>query len=905
MKIRFICFYPAKPGKDIFIVTIDKKEGNGSTPILLTYTNNNLWETEIVIDASTASTLKYSYYIKDDKTGDIVYDVNEIRSIKINPEKFKNLIIKDYFEDNSNEKRLWNSSVFSDILFNRSEVDSPKFRFPATGKKVLDFRIRFIPIDRNYTLGISGNIPELGMWNEDQALKLNSHNYPEWRAALNTLNVNQRIEYKYVIINSVTGKVKHWETGKNRIIDFDNNNKTCHCIINDNKIHFNDYLFRGAGVSIPVFSLKTKNSFGIGDFTDLKLFTDWAEKTRLKVIQILPVNDTTAHYSFLDSYPYNTISVFALNPVYLNIFKMGKLKSKKSRTKYELLQTKLNKKHHVDYSTVLKSKLEYVRQLFNEHKETIQKESSFAKFIANNRRWLQPYAAFCYLRDRYGTTDFHQWKEYSEFSKIKVSKLTNEKSEAYSEIMFWYFIQYHLDKQLTDAGNYARRKGVSLKGDLPIGVGRYSTETWSTPKLFHFDMQTGAPPDKFATNGQNWGFPTYNWPEMAKDSYKWWQTRLKKMAEYFDVYRIDHILGFFRIWEIPVDSTQGILGHFSPATPFTREELETAGIWVDYQRLCKPYIREHMLKTIFDGYADKVRKLYLNEIELNVYELKADFNTQRKIKNHFALGDEAKNHSQEDTFIISGLLRLASEIVLIPADKKHETFHPAVSMHSTYSYLELDSDQKSALDSLYINYYYNRHEEMWKQEALKKLPSMTNSTRMLVCGEDLGMIPSAVPEVMSDLNILSLEIERMPKDENVEFANPKDAPYLSVCTTSTHDTSTIRGWWEEDRAASQRYYNHQLGHQGEIPYFAEPWLCKDIINRHLLSPAMWTIFPLQDLLAMSGDIRSDKTQDEQINVPSNPKHYWKYRMHIFIEDLIDESDLNRTINLMVKNSGRW
>jgi 4-alpha-glucanotransferase len=391
---------------------------------------------------------------------------------------------------------------------------------------------------------------------------------------------------------------------------------------------------------------------------------------------------------------------------------------------------------------------------------------------------------------------------------------------------------------------------------------------------------------------------------MKKDGYKWWQSRLKKMAEYFDVYRIDHILGFFRIWEIPADSTQGILGHFSPAAPFTREELEIAGIWIDYQRLCKPYIREHMLKTIFDGYADKVRKLYLNEVELNVYELKADFNTQRKIKNHFANGDETKNISQEDTFIMSGLLQLTSEVVLIPADKQLETFHPAVSMHSTYSYMELDSDQKSALDSLYINYYYNRHEEMWKQEALKKLPSLTNSTKMLVCGEDLGMIPSAVPEVMSELNILSLEIERMPKNENVEFANPKDAPYLSVCTTSTHDTSTIRGWWEEDRAASQRYYNHQLGHQGEIPYFAEPWLCKDIINRHLLSPAMWAIFPLQDLLAINGEIRSNKTQDEQINIPSDPQHYWKYRMHIFIEDLIDASDLNRTINLMVKNSGR-
>ena len=901
MKIKLICFYSAHPGEDIFV---DKKEGNGNKPILLTYTNNNLWETEIEIDTPTVSTFKYTYFIKNKKSRTINYDTRGVRSIKINVKRFTYFIIKDFFEVDANERRLWDSSIFSDILFNRSDVKGNKFRFPATGERILDFRIRFIPIDKNYKLGISGNIPELGMWNEDKALIMNDHNYPDWRVTLNTKYLNQQIEYKYVIINSVTGKIKHWETGNNRIIDFDLHNKTCHYVINDSKIHFDSYLFRGAGVSIPVFSLKTKNSFGIGDFSDLKLFTDWAEKTRLKIVQILPVNDTTAHYSFLDSYPYNTISVFALNPVYLNIFKMGKLKSKKSRTKYELLQIKLNEKSYVDYTSVLKNKLEYARQLFNEHRNTIQKESRFAKFISKNSKWLQPYAAFCYLRDKYGTTDFHHWKEYSKFSKAKISKLTSDKSEAYSEIMFWYFIQYHLDKQLTDAGNYARNKGISLKGDLPIGVGRYSTETWSTPKLFHFNMQTGAPPDKFAVNGQNWGFPTYNWTEMAKDNYKWWQMRLKKMAEYFDAFRIDHILGFFRIWEIPVDSTQGILGHFSPAKPFTREELQTAGIWVDYQRLCKPYIREHLLNTIFDGYADKVRKLYLTETELNVYELKSEFNTQRKIKNYFANSNKSQNLSKEDTFIISGLLQLASEVVLIPADKQLETFHPAVSMHSTHSYMELDSEQKSALDKLYINYYYNRHEDMWKQEALKKLPTLANSTRMLVCGEDLGMIPSAVPKVMRELNILSLEIERMPKDENVEFANPKDTPYLSVCTTSTHDTSTIRGWWEEDRAASQRYYNHQLGHQGEIPYFAEPWLCKDIINRHLLSPAMWAIFPIQDLLSISSEIRSDKTHDEQINIPSDPQHYWKYRMHIFIEDLIDESDLNRTINLMIKNSGR-
>lgn len=904
MKIKFICFYPAIQGQGVFLSLENKILDNINSSLPLLYANNNLWETEIEIANPHDSYLKYKYFIKEDESDTIVYDEKETRRVKLNHNRFSHSIIKDDFVDNSNEIRLWESSIFSDNLFNRSDIESYRFRFPSTGKQIIDFRTRFIPIDKNCSLGISGNIPELGMWNEEQALKLNSYNYPDWRVTLNMNSLKQKIEYKYVIINTVTGKITHWESGNNHLIDFNITNETCHCIINNNKISFNDYKFKGAGVSIPVFSLKTKSSFGIGDFTDLKLLTDWAEKARLKIIQILPVNDTTANYTFSDSYPYNTISVFALNPIYLNIFKMGKLKSKKSRMKYEQLQIELNENYSVDYPSVLKHKIEYARQLFIEQTLNLQKNNNFKNFIANNKKWLPTYAAFCYLRDKHGTTNFNHWKDYSKFSQIKVSNLTNEKAETYPEISFWYFVQYHLCKQLKDAGNYAHNKGISFKGDVPIGVGRFSTETWSTPNLFHFSGQTGAPPDIFAIQGQNWGFPTYNWDEMKKDNFSWWRNRLKKMSEYFNAFRIDHILGFFRIWEIPFNSLHGTLGHFRPAMPFTREELQTAGIWVDYERLCKPYIREHFLKTIFDSYTDKVRKLYLKETELNVYELKEEFNTQRKIYNYFVNDDDTENLNEEDAFIMSGLLRLSAEVVLIPADDKLETFHPRVSMHATYSYMELDSEQKNILDSIYIEYYYNRHEKMWKKEAMNKLPSLINSTRMLVCGEDLGMIPAVVPEVMQETNILSLEIQRMPKDENVEFANPKNAPYLSVCTTSTHDTSTIRGWWEEDRKASQRFYNHQLGHQGEIPYFAEPWICKDIINQHLLSPAMWAIFPLQDLLALSGELRNNNTQDEQINVPSNPKHYWKYRMHIFIEDLIDANEFNRTINLLIKNSGR-
>ena len=907
MKIKFICFYPAIHRKNIFLSIENNVTGKSNAPVPLSYINNNLWETELEISGFKGPGLKYSYFTKEYDSGDVNIENDKIgiRTVKLNPKRFSHFIIKDFFEDNTNEKRLWESSLFTDILFNRNGIESERFRFPSAGKNIIEFNTKFVPINKNYSLGISGNLPELGMWDADKAVPLNGYNYPDWRLALKVKKNISRVEYKYVIINNTTGKVLHWETGNNHFLDIGSPENSCHCVINDNSIRFDDYVFRTAGVSIPVFSLKTKRSFGIGDFTDLKLFIDWAEKTRMKVIQILPVNDTNATLTFMDSYPYNTISVFALNPVYLNIFKMGKLKTKKSRMKYEQLQAELNSNYSVDYPSVFKYKIEYARRLFNEQEENIQKDKGFRNFISRNKTWLRPYALFCYLRDKHGTSDFSRWDKYSAYPEQKINKLTSARSEIYSDISFWYFVQYHLDKQLNEAANYAREKGIGLKGDLPIGVGRYSADTWSAPHLFNFDGQAGAPPDKFAVDGQNWTFPTYNWDEMEKDNYVWWQNRLKKMAEYFDAFRIDHILGFFRIWEIPYSAIQGILGHFNPALPFSREELQSAGIWVDTQRLCAPYIRENQLKTIFGGYADKVRKLYLNETELNVYELKDEYNTQRKIYDRFLNGNQPEDMSEEDSFIMTGLLKLAAEVVLLPADSKLEKFHPRVSMHSTYSYMELSAEQKIALDNIYINYYYHRHEKLWHDEALKKLPYLINASKMLVCGEDLGMIPSVVPEVMRRLNILSLEIQRMPKNDNVEFANPADAPYLSVCSTSTHDTSTIRGWWEEDRDKSQRFYNHQLGYQGDAPYFAEPWLCEEIINQHLRSPAMLAIFPLQDLLAMNSELRSDDTHNEQINIPSNPRHYWKYRMHLFVEDLLDANDFNRMINLMIKNSGRW
>ena len=216
----------------------------------------------------------------------------------------------------------------------------------------------------------------------------------------------------------------------------------------------------------------------------------------------------------------------------------------------------------------------------------------------------------------------------------------------------------------------------------------------------------------------------------------------------------------------------------------------------------------------------------------------------------------------------------------------------------------MENNTKDRLQELYINYFYHRQDDFWKKEALKKLPQLKRSTNMLICGEDLGMVPHCVPEVMKELGILSLEIERMPKDPKTEFFHPNDSPYLAVVTPSTHDMSTIRGWWEEDRDKTQRFYNFMLGHYGEAPFYCEPWINKEIVLQHLYSPAMWSIFLLQDLLGINGKIRRENPNEERINIPSDPNHFWQYRMHINLEDLLKEDEFNDEIKKYVKESGR-
>jgi 4-alpha-glucanotransferase len=679
------------------------------------------------------------------------------------------------------------------------------------------------------TLKIVGDHAKFGNDELSKAPYMFYENDGNWNFEVDLPKTTKPFAYRYVVIDERNGK--NWSElyYPDRIFSLEKNR--------DEMQIFDEWRapFRGAGVAIPVFSIRTEKGLGVGEFSDIKQLADWAETCNLKLIQVLPVNDTTANFTWLDSYPYAAISVFALHPMYLNIEGMGKF-TVKELTEYQKLCKTLNAFPQVDYEAVMDAKWNYIRHFYQKDASKTFERKNYQDFFKKNADWLKPYAAFCALRDTYKTPDFSKWKEHKTYSEKAINTYIEKNFE---NVAIHYFVQYHLHVQLSEASEYAMNKGIRIKGDIPIGVYRYSVDVWTEPKLYHMDCQAGAPPDAFSATGQIWGFPTYNWDEMAKDDYAWWHRRLKKMEDYFQVFRIDHILGFFRIFEIPLNVKDGLLGVFSPALPFSVDELNRRGMWFDYERLCKPYVEGDVNEVLF--IEDKHQKGY---------------------------------------------------------------FHPRITFHTTRSYQDLDENSKRVLNDIYNDYFYHRHNDFWGGIGYKKLRSLKESTNMMVCGEDLGMVPDCVPHVMNELKILSLIIQRMPNDPTVKFAKLDRAPYLSVCSPSSHDMSGIRGWWEENRNDTLEFFYHELGQHGECPEFCDPWIVKLIIEQHLHAPSLWAIFPIQDLIAMDEKLRLKNPQDERINEPGNNQHYWRYRFHHTVEDLLKFYEFNTKIAEMMQESKR-
>ena len=890
MKIHFNIHYQTEWGQTLCLILYSKKPSAKPDILAMNCVSKTHWLLEYSIDKPQEFTYKFAIKNTDNS---YVYEFGSNRILKLAKDQSRINII-DTFRHPSGDSPFI-TDIFKDCFFKR-EINTSK----SSKQGSLLLQLNCAQLESNRHFAIIGNQKALGNWDINKKVKLEDCNYPLWRIHLDTSEFTYPIEYKYLIVDSITDEVLAWGGGPNRKIESVDNNEFT--IVTDE--HFERTLpsWKAAGVAIPIFSLRSKKGFGIGEFEDIKLMVDWAVKTGQRLIQTLPINDTILYHTNYDSYPYNAVSVYALHPIYLRLDKVGKIKDKARKAYYEKMRLELNEKTFSDYQHVMDAKWEYFEEVFPTESKQVFESTDYKLFFENNKEWLVPYAAFSYLRNLNGTPEFVNWEQYSTYNIAEIEELCNPTNKFFPKISIFYFLQYHLHLQLSEVHDYARSKGVAIKGDIPIGVSPRSVDAWTDPQLFNTQVQAGAPPDDFSVTGQNWGFPTYNWQLMEKDGFQWWKKRFQKLSEYFDAYRIDHILGFFRIWEIPVNDVWGLTGSFNPALPFSKSDIESQGLWWDEKRYLKPYMKEHVLYATFGKYTDDVIREYLLPDGWQNYKFKPEYDTQKKIEKHFAaLG---YNFGNKEVLIRDGLYSLHCEVLFVKDTINSELFHPRISMHSSHSFKDLNDETRRILDRIYVDYFYHRHNDFWKQQALKKLPALISATNMLVCGEDLGMVPDSVPDVMNSLEILSLEIQRMPKKSNTEFAMPIDAPYRSVCTTSTHDMNPIRAWWEEDETITQRFYNRALGMPGPAPAKCEEWIADKIIEQHLDSNAMWIILPWQDWMAMNAKLCLEHPFAERINVPSNPRNFWCYRMHISLEKLLKEEKLNNKISKMISDSGR-
>ena len=893
MDLKFNIDYKTRFGEELVLNIVN--EGSEAKYRMIT-TDGERWTYKLSLPAQKCQPAITYYYEVERGGRSVRHEWTTIRhTLELTAVHGAHYTVFDRWSDIPEDSYLY-SSAFTDCIRGRKlEVLQP-----SSYRSTVRLVVRAPQLRGDDRLAVIGKGDGLGNWDTAKAQLMTEHHFNEWVVDLDAAQFTEgKIEFKFIALNRKKQQSSVWEAGYNRTIELPQIEQREVVVYNLDQAFFPLYDVRLAGMLVPVFSLRSEGSFGVGDFGDLKKMVDLVCETGQRVLQILPVNDTTTTYSWTDSYPYSCISIFAIHPQYADLRQLPALTNAKQRNDFEALRQQLNALPQIDYEQVNHAKITYLRLLFAQEGSKVLSSKDFKEFLAEAGQWLVPYAQYCVLRDKYGTACFEQWPDHNTWNEADRAALLNARSSQYHEASFWYYVQFVLHKQLLDAHQYARKSHVVLKGDIPIGVSRYGCDVWTEPRYFNLNGQAGAPPDDFSVNGQNWGFPTYNWDEMLKDGCQWWIRRFQNMAQYFDAYRIDHVLGFFRIWEIPVNAVHGLLGQFQPALGMTREEIESYGLPFHEHQFCEPFIADWVLDRVFHERADEVKTKYLDHAHDDIWKMKAEYDTQRKVEKAFEGVTEQRELNLRD-----GLYSLISNVLFVRDHKEEGKYHPRISAQFNFTYEALYDADKASFNRLYNDYFYRRNNQFWYDEAMKKLPVLVQATRMLVCAEDLGMVPDCVSWVMNELRVLSLEIQSMPKDPHVRFGHLSRNPYRSVCTFSTHDMATLRQWWDEDASRTQDYFNSMLYHEGNAPHPLPGWLARDVVSRQLASPSMLCVLSIQDWLAMDERIRLDDADAERINIPANPHHYWRYRMHINIENLMADKSFTENIRNLIVQNGR-
>ncbi|MBF0553086.1 MAG: 4-alpha-glucanotransferase [Nitrospirae bacterium] len=641
------------------------------------------------------------------------------------------------------------------------------------------------------------------------------------------------------------------------------------------------------GVAIPVFSIRTDEDCGIGEFLDLIKMGSWCKKVGLDIIQILPVNDTGT-----DASPYNAISAFALHPVYIRLGELAysvKIFKEEYKEEIKAAAARLNALELVDYPAVRQFKETMLKKIYEDNRDSINKDKTLATWKDFNP-WVRHYAVYRCLKD------IHQqnwWKGWSTMKDPRAGEIDSYWTKHLDDVLFYAWVQFELEKQLRKAANALEYMGLRLKGDIPIMINEDSADVWAERKYFDLGMRAGAPPDMFSESGQNWGFPCYKWDVLEKEDYTWWRQRLKQASKFYHAYRIDHVLGFFRIWGVPEKEQTGILGYFSPAVTIKKADSDKYGFNEDaIKSFVQPVFTRSYVTSLFGNASDGVIKKY--------FEMTAS--------GHLAFagsieGERAIAALPEDQPVRDKLIGLYHNRILLDTGNG---YLPAWYYYRTMTFNNMTDDERRRLREL-VEANNGAQDDLWRQNGNKLLSMMCETTDMLVCAEDLGAVPSCVAEVLEGLSTLGLKVERWVREYNKQdspYIDTNSYPRLSICSPSVHDTSTLRGWWEEANWDRTHYYN-TIGMAGECHKYLTTELAEKIIRRNLNANSTITIFLFQDLLSLHYNLRTKDHEQERINVPGTVGlKNWAYRMKDNIEGIINYDEYNNYLNGLIDERRR-
>ncbi len=646
---------------------------------------------------------------------------------------------------------------------------------------------------------------------------------------------------------------------------------------------FSHYL---TGVLVPVAALRSSASCGVGEFADLPALGAWCRKVGIEVIQILPVNDTGGQSS-----PYSALSAFALNPIYLRLSGVPEVaRHQDLLDRSAELRVRFEGERRFPYGEVLQFKLDILQAAYERERAGLAQDPAVRNYVQSNP-WVKPYAVFRVLKDREQQRSWKDWDAERDPSPQRIEELWNA-PQLHDALLFYVFLQWRLEQQLRAAAETLNEQGVFLKGDLPILMNEDSVDIWADREIFIPELRAGAPPDYFSETGQNWGFPVYNWSALESRDYDWWRDRLRQAAKFYHAYRIDHVLGFFRIWAVPETHFTGILGHFYPSSLISSSALHELGFGSERVTwLAEPHIPGEQLRAELNGDAEAAIDACLHKLDNEeLYIFRREINGEKLIAG-LDLPAEVRER----------LLAYYRDRALVRVEEGR--WAPVWTYRDCSRFNELSDQERERFEYL-VEQAAEENEELWAEQGRRLLGFMSDSVDMLACAEDLGVVPRSVPKTLADLGMLSLKIPRWTRQWDIEgepFVPPEEYPLLSVCALSVHDTTTMREWWEreEDPPVVDAFWR-VLGFQGPRPRQYDPATACKVTEAMLGTNSAICVLQLQDLFALDGGLQPEDPSAERVNIPSTYNEFnWTYRMPIAVDDLGGRSELNDVLARLV------